>query len=207
MNRGTAASEALTLSRTGGKVVCDGKARPDTRLSAHTSTLFEVTQVASKMFGLVQLEWVSAETRLHLLDFSQIAKLPAEVLLSGRTISPGFAIGLPMVVGHTQELESISIAANISLTDEIPEGSKLGASMEKLITRIRKDKNPKIVVAPRPYAALAALIPYADGFIFEKASVLCHLAILLRENGVPAVASEDLFNLVKEGEHVEVNAK
>ena len=58
---------------------------------------------------------------------------------------------------------------------------------------IRAHAGPVIVVSPRPYAALAPLLPYAAGFVFEQASTLCHLAILLREHGVPAIESEALY--------------
>ena len=46
-----------------------------------------------------------------------------------------------------------------------------------------------VVVVDRPFAILAVLIGSVAGFVFRRqASMLCHLSILLREHGVPAVA-------------------
>jgi phosphoenolpyruvate-protein kinase (PTS system EI component) len=39
---------------------------------------------------------------------------------------------------------------------------------------------------------LSVLIGSVAGFVFEQGSALCHLAILLREEGVPAVAATGL---------------
>jgi phosphoenolpyruvate-protein kinase (PTS system EI component) len=39
---------------------------------------------------------------------------------------------------------------------------------------------------------LSVLIGLVAGFVFDQGSALCHLAILLREAGVPAVASTSL---------------
>jgi phosphoenolpyruvate-protein kinase (PTS system EI component) len=54
---------------------------------------------------------------------------------------------------------------------------------------------------------LAALIPYVGGFVFEQASMLCHLAILLRESQVPAVASPTLYARGLEVESLTVEAR
>lgn len=51
-----------------------------------------------------------------------------------------------------------------------------------------------IFSAPNPSSGLCALIPYAKGFIFEKANILCHLAILLREQKIPAMVMKDVRN-------------
>ncbi len=46
------------------------------------------------------------------------------------------------------------------------------------------------MIADRPYAILATLIPHVAGFVFHRgAARFCHLAILLREHRVPAVTA------------------
>jgi phosphoenolpyruvate-protein kinase (PTS system EI component) len=46
-------------------------------------------------------------------------------------------------------------------------------------------------VAEYPKRTLAVLLDDVAGFVFERGSILCHLAIILRERGVPAVILED----------------
>jgi phosphohistidine swiveling domain-containing protein len=60
-------------------------------------------------------------------------------------------------------------------------------------TNSRVESESMIVVAER---ASVDLLPYVGapgvvGFIFERGSVLAHLAVVLREKGIPAVAVED----------------
>jgi phosphohistidine swiveling domain-containing protein len=72
------------------------------------------------------------------------------------------------------------------------------------------DGESVIVVAER---ASVDLLPYVGapgvvGFIFERGSVLAHLAAVLREKGIPAVALEDhaLFGSVVVNSIVEIDA-
>ncbi|MBU7018064.1 MAG: hypothetical protein HXS44_11195, partial [Theionarchaea archaeon] len=43
-----------------------------------------------------------------------------------------------------------------------------------------------VFLAEKPYSEFVDLLAYAEGFIFSEGSMLCHLAILLREKGIPA---------------------
>jgi phosphohistidine swiveling domain-containing protein len=59
---------------------------------------------------------------------------------------------------------------------------------------LSKNKNDTIVfVADKPHISLVEIIENYDtnniGFIFKEASILSHLCILLRENGIPAIIS------------------
>lgn len=160
--------------------------------------LHRATHAAVERFGSVQLEWVASGGRLRLIDFSPIKSLHIAQGSEGageepgrRTISPGFAHGAVLMVPADRQLEDISIAATVSIS-HMPSPESLGPAIARLAERARAGGGSMIVVAPRPYAALAALIPYVSGFVFEQASMLCHLAILLRESQIPAVASREL---------------
>ncbi|MFW3165008.1 PEP/pyruvate-binding domain-containing protein [Pseudomonas syringae pv. syringae] len=151
------------------------------------------TEAAIAELGEVQLEWVVDRGQLSLVDFSP---LKSQFLVNDRagerTISPGFARGLSLVIDECAQIEEISIAATVSINN-LPSPETLGPSIMRLMQRIEQMQAPIVVVSPRPYAALAALIPYVSGFIFESSSLLCHLAILLRESGIPALASPALY--------------
>ncbi|WP_186102579.1 PEP/pyruvate-binding domain-containing protein [Burkholderia gladioli] len=190
INRGIAGTVCTTLSGAPSPEVPDAE------------RLFQITREAVDTFGPIQLEWVRVGARLHLIDFSPLAALAT---LDGadacRIISPGFADGPAVVIGADSHLEDISVSATVSI-NAIPSADALGPALSRIEARLREHGGQAIVVSPRPYAALAALIPHARGFVFEQASMLCHLSILLREHGVPAVESSELYHLGLSGARV-----
>ncbi|MES2743611.1 MAG: PEP/pyruvate-binding domain-containing protein [Pseudomonadota bacterium] len=159
----------------------------------HLQALHRATLAAAAHFGQVQLEWVISDGSLCLIDFSPISAAAGNAPVGGgRIISAGYANGKSLVVEASRGLEELSIAASVSLTN-IPTPEELGPLIQQIFERIQASNAPVIILSPRPYAALASLVPYAAGFIFEQASTLCHLAILLREHGVPALGSRELY--------------
>jgi hypothetical protein len=192
INRGTATTSVLKVDADGHADVPVGDAQLPF-FQAHGKLLHAATLQAQNEFGQVQLEWVVEAGRPYLIDYS---RLDAVNLPRGgqgaHIISVGYANGQPLLVESSRDLEQLSIAASVSLTD-IPKPGALGGLIEGLYERIRDSDAPVIIVSPRPYAALAPLVPFVKGFLFEKASTLCHLAILLREQGVPAIESSALY--------------
>jgi phosphoenolpyruvate-protein kinase (PTS system EI component) len=80
----------------------------------------------------------------------------------------------------------------VSLTG-IPEVSELDDYFQALVAQIQELPVRPVIFCARPFAILAVLIPYVAGFVFESASTLCHLAILVREHGLPAVEAAAPF--------------
>lgn len=196
INRGTAADTATFVITQDG-VMHDSEPLPQninkTLSQIHLQILHRVTLAATEQFGQVLLEWVVSAGNLCLIDFSPISATMTNAPVSGgRIISAGYASGKAIIVEATRSMEELSIAASVSLTN-IPTPDQLGPLIQHIYERIRASNAPVIIVSPRPYAALASLVPYAAGFIFEQASTLCHLAILLREHGVPALGSRDIY--------------
>jgi hypothetical protein len=60
------------------------------------------------------------------------------------------------------------------------------ASLSEGVAGILNPDKKYVFVAEKPYSEFVALLNYAEGFIFREGSMLCHLAILLREKGIPA---------------------
>jgi SAM-dependent methyltransferase len=68
---------------------------------------------------------------------------------------------------------------------------------------------PTVIVAPRPFLALEDLVSQHGagnvGFIFEHGSLLGHLAIILREHGVPAIVVPDIKQRLSDGDVITVD--
>lgn len=172
-----------------------------------TAELFTSTLEAASSLGPVQIEWVIEGGRLIPIDYSI---LPSKAQLTEGSdeavLSSGFCAAPIMQIGSTEDLQRMSIAAAVSI-NEIPDVELMGDEFRELAFRVRQSDTPPIIVTPRPLAALAPLIPYCSGFIFETGSLLCHLAILLREAGLPAVQSEALFRDALNASHAILDAR
>jgi len=184
LNRGTAKSRIDVLSK-------DERGPFSVR---QANLIRKLTIAAQAQFGRVQLEWVNAGAKLILIDMSRVSDsldLPggdADI----RVISSGVARGPVMAIAESAAIVDVSIGPAVSLNG-IADTARMARSLDHLLTRVRQFPAAPIVLVARPYAALAPLLPHVAGFVFEGASMLCHLAILLREHRVPAVASPRLY--------------
>lgn len=59
-----------------------------------------------------------------------------------------------------------------------------------------------IFISRRPISHLCSLIHYAKGFLFEEGSLLCHLALLLREQRIPAATIGERIYKISNGDKV-----
>ncbi|SCW96194.1 MULTISPECIES: PEP/pyruvate-binding domain-containing protein [unclassified Pseudomonas] len=172
------------------------------------ASLISATHVAQQTFGPVQLEWVFSGDRLFLIDMSSLSD--AGVVMSNQSgelvVSVGHATGPICLIEDSPELLELSDGPAVSLTG-VPDIETMGKTFDEIMRRIQDHKVPPIVMVSRPYAALAPLIPHVAGFVFSGAAVLCHLAILLREKGVPAVASESIFESLYDGVSYTLDAR
>ncbi len=60
------------------------------------------------------------------------------------------------------------------------------ASLPDIVEKISKTNQKYVFLAEKPYSEFVDILTFAQGFIFNEGSMLCHLAILLREKGIPA---------------------
>jgi len=60
------------------------------------------------------------------------------------------------------------------------------SSIPDVVLNLSKGNRKYVFLAEKPYSEFVDLLKFAEGFIFNEGSVLCHLAILLREKGIPA---------------------
>ncbi|MBF8742100.1 PEP/pyruvate-binding domain-containing protein [Pseudomonas guariconensis] len=190
MNRGSAVSEIISL---------DDMSINHVLKQSNINLLKAVTAEALENLGEVQIEWVQANSLLYALDYSPVVESKLTLSQGGRVMSQGFARGRAFVITVTEEIENYSIAPSMSL-NEVPDISAYGRLFANIVDEIEQLDAPAIIIAKRPYAALASLMPWASGFIFEKGSLLCHLGVLLREKKLPAICDESLFSNLGHGE-------
>ena len=201
MNRGTTTSSQSIVVGTAFDL-SEGDL-PFTR--QQTEMIVSATKAAQSFFGPVRIEWVADEVNIYAIDYSLV--LPASTIqLAAGVISNGYGDGNTLIIGRNPDLETISIAASVSLSS-IPSVDEMGEIFEGILTRITRSGAKPIIVVDKPYAALAAVLPHVAGFIFETASLLCHLSILIREHGLPAIAGSEVFASAQSSQRIVINTK
>ncbi|QGZ64596.1 PEP/pyruvate-binding domain-containing protein [Paraburkholderia acidisoli] len=200
LNRGSAVASIFVL---------DGQEAADHPFDRESvGSLERVTTHAQARFGRVQLEWAYTHGTLYLIDISPLSDstLPIISNAGASVVSVGCAMGPVCHIDDSTALIELSDGPAVSLSG-IPDPKKMGRTFAAIMERVKSFPQPPVVAVSRPYAALAPLLPHVAGFVFSDAAMLCHLAILLREHGVPALASSELFNSLDEGMLYTLDAK
>lgn len=195
LNRGTARTDIVDLD--GGS-----DAVPELDMQSRRR-LRDATLAARSDLGPIQIEWVLAAQTLYPIDFSPVTDKMLVKAARAAVLSPGMVHGPRLLLEDDDDLRALSVAPVVSLT-EVPDASTMGKGFADLVTRLQDCSAKPIVVTPRPYAALASVLPYVSGFVFEAGSMLCHLAILLREHGIPAVQGADLYAAARDQDFVTI---
>lgn len=185
LNRGTAPADEFIIPHGGSLTAAPAG------WSHSTLTLIDrVTRQLVDRYGGAVVEWVLRAGRPVLVDYSLIDPGSASMLPvdHGTVISSGSCRGPALVIPSSaaQVLTEDSVAPVVSVGARLPHPSHTALNdVHEVITQLGR---PPVVFVDRPYAVLATLIPYVAGFVFtQPAARLCHLAILLRENGTPGI--------------------
>lgn len=191
LNRGTAGGEAIVVEdvRQGleepGNVTAPATG---TVLLRHLPELIRFTSAMTDRYGPVTIEWVLEEGRLFFVDYSVLGSDDSVMLAHGEVnISPGTARGPLLRLDDDELLRRLSIgpAVSIDKSQDVSEHEGLA----RILERVRACEEKPVISAARPYAVLSVLIDHVVGFVFDQGSTLGHLAIMLREAGVPAVTA------------------
>lgn len=182
-----------------GHVVTETPPREQLRLGSATlasiastlDPLFEEYGNPVLEFGI--LNWADGES-VYLID-------AAEGSSSGRTIDvQSISSGV---------LSPGSCCGRVSRVDVAAAGA-LDSHLYDQIAEGEADGDPVVVVAERASVDLLRLVGVRGvvGFVFRRGSVLAHLAVVLRERGIPALTLEDdaLFESLLQGKVVELDA-
>ena len=73
-------------------------------------------------------------------------------------------------------------------------------SLPEVVIALSETNQHYVFIAEKPYSEFLALLTYAQGFIFNQGSMLCHLAILLRERGIPARIINESTSTYEDGD-------
>ncbi|WP_406086817.1 dCTP deaminase domain-containing protein [Streptomyces virginiae] len=191
LNRGTAGGETIVVGDvalgfdTPGNVTA---AENGTVLLAHLAEIARFTTAMHDKYGPVTIEWVLDGAELYFVDYSVLDGDDAVVVAHGEVcISKGTARGPLLRLEDDALLRRLSIgpAVSINKSQDVSEHDGLA----RIIDLVKASDEKPIICASRPYAVLSVLIEHVAGFVFDQGSALGHLAILLREAGIPAVAA------------------
>lgn len=156
------------------------------------------------------VEWWICQDKLYATDYSKEDKskynIDTEADENISFISLGDLEGHVLVFKEEEmaKLEDISYGCSISV-DRFNEQIYEFSYMQQLIQRIeahKADYGSLILAVPIPLLGICPLLTYVDGIVFKNASKLCHLSIILREKGIPAVEVGDEFDTLKDGQRV-----
>lgn len=158
-------------------------------------TVFDFTTAIQELIPGVQLEWVLEQSTPYFVDFSSVASQPMITEASSTLcISPGVARGPVLSLDHYHDLlEQLSIGPAVSIGHGSTALTHRG--LQAIASDIARCSSPPIICVARPYAILSVFFEAVAGFVFAEGSLLCHLALMLREGGIPAAvgAGVDCF--------------
>jgi rifampicin phosphotransferase len=166
------------------------------------------TRILSNELGQLRLEWCVWNGVAYLTDYSlETTEASRHLSETLRVISSGAVAGTSLVMKGLEGLAYISDGNLISMHGIDAEISK-SRKIRELASSIMavSEKESIILVAERPYSALAVLIDKIDGFVFEDGAILSHLAILLREAQKPAVLYPNATKLITTGQRIRIDA-
>lgn len=152
----------------------------------------QLTQVVSAQYPDVSVEFgVLADGTPYLIDI--IPDMLPVAIDNVRVMSAGQLTGIARVAA-SEELAARSLNAHFHSERSAERDSAMEAT---------------VIIAPRPFLALEDYLSrYETGslaFVFEQGSLLGHLAIILRENKVPAIVAPDIRQLLDDGDTVTID--
>ncbi|WP_066501483.1 PEP/pyruvate-binding domain-containing protein [Abyssisolibacter fermentans] len=104
-------------------------------------------------------------------------------------------------------IEKLSIFNTISVANSDFDLDKIDVFLNLKEQLIKWSKDGDILLyCERPYLFLAPFKKFVSGFVFKKASNLCHLSLILREVGIPAISLEGQEVKETNGEYFELDA-
>lgn len=164
--------------------------------------IVHLTKCLNDNFNNVRAEWILNDKGVYLFDVSvekgQLTKGYGNTSILSTGTQKGPVRILPDARIFNQYIKHVSVRMGYDLS-EIEE--------KESIVVIKKELNildGDIIVCEYPNEKLSVLLDTAKGFIFERGSLLCHFAIILRERKIPAVIVPNALSVFKEGQMVEI---
>lgn len=157
---------------------------------------------SGEKFGLNILEWTIVNCEPVFIDNTPLDKYdtPSQPSTTIRYLSPGGIEGKALILKAVDKLEYISSGPTLNVSGHLP---TIEANKEiKELLKLTQNNENIVVVSKFPYTALSVLVGKVKGFVFESGPVLCHLAIISREEKTPIAIIEDALTRYKDGQNI-----
>lgn len=169
----------------------------------------KATRRISAFFGPCTTEWWIWGDKLYAADMSVLKSEGvgrSSVIISGGK-TEGRLFRLPELDEDT--LADLNKFSAISVNDPEFDTEKVNifkALEEKMAEWSRS--GPVLLYSEKPFIFLAPFRKYISGFVFKNASNLCHLSLILREAGIPAISLDNRqINNIIDGEMYMLDAE
>jgi len=165
--------------------------------------IVKMTQIMTEKLKEPRLEWTISDKNLFLVDMS-LEHHPLSVLEDDtRILSNGNFQGKAVKFSDISILKSVCSTHTISVVPE-PQFFVARDSIKEnvmLSNKINANETP-VIITKQPVTELALIMDSVAGFIFEEGSLLCHLGIILREAGIPAIFMENALSILDDGANI-----
>ena len=169
-------------------------------IAVWTKKLYEENQMGA-------VEWWICDKKIYAADISvnrdTIQITPDD---DAGCISDGSLEGYAYVIDEKTvvQLKDIAFGVGISvdrIDDSVFENHVLSDIKNQLIA-LNKEGHV-ILCIERPHLGVAPLLDHVSGVVFEEASMLCHLSVMLREKKIPAYTVGGQFHKIKTGQYID----
>ncbi|MCL6590140.1 MAG: hypothetical protein K6U80_09330, partial [Firmicutes bacterium] len=150
-----------------------------------------------------RLEWTISDNELILFDLS-FERQPLSLSEGNITIlSRGDFQGSVFLMPDISILTSVCSLHTVSVVpDTAFYEARNSATVRDFLNELKRTGGKPVVVAKQPLTELALITDSVSAFIFEEGSLLCHLGIILREKGIPAVFLNRALSVLHNGTKV-----
>ncbi len=144
-----------------------------------------------KEIALATKKYTAVVGDYTMCEFFLLEDVPCLLTAQKRSIK-----GVPLSVCHDENVKTIApgeIRGIIKRLDRtsLPDSAALSKTDQKYV-----------FLAEKPSSEFVDVLRFAQGFIFNEGSLLCHLAVLLRERGIPSRIIKGSITEYKDGDTV-----
>lgn len=165
----------------------------------------DFTLRTSTQFGKNMLEWTLIRGEpIYVDNTPQEGGDVHEALeeMSIAFLSPGKIQGKALCITNLAQLEYISSGPTLNVSGHLP-SIESNAEIGELLSEVEGEPDT-VIVSKFPYTALSVLVGKVKGFVVESGPMLCHLAIICRENKTPVAIIPNALSSYMDGDPVDL---
>lgn len=162
-----------------------------------------ITSTINENFNNARVEWILNQNGVYLFDITVENDRLLPQYGEGKIISAGKCCGNAKILKDITVFDDYIDKVSIRMGYEL-----LQMEADDRIKKIKDSlyiDDGDIVVCEYPNEKLAVILDKAKGFIFERGSLLCHFAIILRERHIPAVVYPNAMDRIKDCQMISIS--